>query len=125
MKKIIITCLIVLCSLSAVAEWKLVAKNGIHTFYIDPVTLRKDGNLRKVWEVIDFETRNESGAMSVRIRSEYDCKQERYKFLSISSHSGPMATGNTIFSDDEAEPKWNSIPPDSPIETKFSIVCAK
>lgn len=38
------------------ANWTLVTDNDSGTkFYIDYSTIRKDGNLRKVWEVTDFK----------------------------------------------------------------------
>ena len=48
------------------AEWVLVAKSerGVF-FYIDPASIRREGNLRKFWKLADFKDRDKSGYMSV------------------------------------------------------------
>ena len=127
MKKLLLTLLAsLLVTGPAWAEWVRVAESDEHYKYIDPATIRKDGNLVRVWEINDSKQRGKDGEWSVRIRSEYDCKQERYKFLSISSHSGPMASGTTILTKDFGQPDyWRQIPPDTLVETILKIVCAK
>ena len=62
--------------------------------------------------------------MSRRILVEYDCKEERYRVLSISGHSGPMAGGETLGSD-SSRGNWNYIAPGTIGETVLKFVCAK
>lgn len=76
------------------------------THYFDPVTIRKYGNLRSVWELEDLKQRDKQGVMLRRSLFEYDCKKERSRLLSFSSHSEletkdtgysePMAGGNVL-----------------------------
>jgi hypothetical protein len=62
--------------------------------------------------------------MSRRYRVEYDCKQERSRYLGISEHSEPMADGELlkIFGEDK---EWREIPPGTVANTILKIVCAK
>lgn len=113
---------LLLASSGAWAEWMGVSKTDKAVFYIDPATIRKDGNLRKVWEVTDYRSRAEKGHLSFRSRKEYDCKLERFRFLSGSEHTGQMATGETINSYDASSP-WFDIPPNSSSEHILKIVC--
>ena len=122
-KKTLLLALLVVTG-SAWAEWVKIDWSDSTDFYIDPATIRKDGNLVRVWEIQNLKQRHKDGELSRRFRNEYDCKQERYLLLSISEHSGPMASGTTLRSD-IGSGKWYDIPPNSIAETVLQTVCAK
>ena len=110
---------------SAWAEWVVYAETAdTSTLYYDPATIRKEGNMRRVWVLIDLRERGRSGEMSSRMRFEYDCKQERYRFLGISGHSEPMAGGKVLVTAGE-DNDWRAIAPRTIDETMLKIVCAK
>ena len=108
---------------TASAEWVQIGETDSSNFYIDPATIRKDGNLRKVWEITDLKQRSKDGAMSVRVRTEYDCKNERFWTMSLSDHSEPMAGGETLNSFTYRDRDWRETPPGSVGETMLKIVC--
>ena len=86
----ILVCFALLISSPAWADWMLIVIDEEGTrHFIDPKTIRKEGSRIKVWELQDFKT-GFRGALSMRFRMEYDCKNEQNKMLSISSHSGGM-----------------------------------
>jgi hypothetical protein len=58
------------------------------------------------------------------MRIEYDCKEERYRILSASVHSEPLAEGKVIYSEVK-DNIWTVIPPASASEAMFKIACAK
>lgn len=109
---------------SAWAEWVRVGESDAIEQYIDPATIRKDGNLVRVWTIQNLKQRHKNGELSLRVRYEYDCKQERLKFLSGTEHSGPMASGTELRSD-IGSGQWNDIPPGTVGESVLKIVCAK
>ena len=123
MKKLFLVSLMMLAG-SAWAEWVMYSKNEEATFYFDPATIRKDGNMRRVWELQDLSKRHKEGEISRRLRAEYNCKQERVRFLAASAHSEPMAGGKTLYSSGE-ENNWRAIAPGTIAETILKIVCAK
>jgi hypothetical protein len=124
MKKLFLVCLMMLAG-SAWAEWVVYDKDEEDgTFYYDPATIRKDGNMRRVWLLRNFNQRDKDGAMSNRHRMEIDCKQERFKFLALSAHSEPMAGGTFLVQSGETN-NWTAIPPNTTAETIYNIVCAK
>ena len=92
--------------------------------YIDPTTIRKDGNFRKVWQLNDLKERHKDGELSRRVRNEYDCKKERFRVLSFSTHSEPMANGMSLYQSSAESTEWNDIPPGTFAETVLKIVCA-
>lgn len=118
--------LLALVAPPAWAEWVkvTVAKDGRADYYIDPDSIRKDGNLRKVWQIINLKKREKAAVMSWRSLHEFDCKEERIRLLAASSHSEPMAGGKTLWSHDDPG-KWDAKPPDSAVEIVLNFVCAK
>ena len=123
MKKLFLIGLMMLAS-SAWAEWVFYSETDTSTFYYDPATIKKDGHIRRVWELNNLRKRHKDGEMSRRYRTEYDCKQERMKFLGLSEHSEPMAGGEVLKTLGE-DKEWRAVPPGTPVEITFKIVCAK
>jgi hypothetical protein len=123
MKKLFLVCLMMLAG-SAWAEWVMYGEAATATFYYDPATIRKDGNMRRVWELTDLRKQGKVGEISRRMRIEYDCKQERFRYLGLSAHSGPMAGGEVLVMEGEYN-NWRAIAPDTISDLMLQIVCAK
>jgi hypothetical protein len=69
-------------SAPAQAEWKRISKTDDGVHYIDPTTVLKDGQFRKVSQVFDLNTGGLfDGGRSRRFLIEYDCKEERFRYL--------------------------------------------
>lgn len=124
MKKLLLVCLMMLAS-SAWAEWQEFIQNDTSVSYIDLETIRKDGNLRKIWVLLNYAEKDINGKMSARTRQEFDCKEERRRVLTISTHSEAMAGGKQLFSHTLDTPKWEEIPPNTNYMTLLKLVCAK
>jgi hypothetical protein len=122
--RIILYFVIGLVAAPALAEWVAVSESNDLVAYIEPDSIRKNGNFRKVWQVQDLKQRDEHGAMSRRLLIEYDCKVERFRVLSTSTHSEPMAAGKTLISA-RVPGKWTAFAPDTPAEDTLEIVCTK
>lgn len=120
----ILLCLLALAAAPVWASWIWVGATDNATYYLDSVTIRKDGNFRTVWEVQDLKQRNKQGVMSNRSLFEYDCKNERSRLLSFASHSEPMATGKVLFSDDEPA-KWSNSEPGTVTEVILTFLCTE
>ena len=121
--------LVMLIASPAWADWVEVAvsEDGVKS-YIDPTTVRKDGNFRKVWLMDNFPTARNiggvNGARSFRSRMEYDCKQERMRVLSISAHTEPNARGETL-GQEYSPTQWADIPQNSAATAIVNRVCPK
>ncbi len=108
---------------SANAEWVKIGENDLGAFFIDPDTIRRQGNFRKVWAVTDMKQLVVEGAKSYRVQWEYDCKEERSRVLYLSAYSRQLATGEILFS--TAGPQtWEPTPPDTPDALIRAIVCS-
>lgn len=117
-------CAMALVETPAWTGWFEMGKTDKVVFYIDPVTIRKDGNFRRVWEVQDLKERSKDGGMSRRYLSEYDCKDGQVRILSLSEHSEPKLGGKTLLSDDKPS-KWAAVPPNTAAEDTLKTICAK
>lgn len=109
--------------MAAGAEWVVYRENDEMVFYYDPATIRKDGNLRRVWGLQDLKQRNKDGYLSLRALTEFDCENERARTLSSSVHSGAMAGGKVLYTETTKTPQWNYIPPGTVAEVLFRRVC--
>jgi hypothetical protein len=113
-----------LAATPAKAEWVLFTETSRSVVYLDPATLHKEGNLRSVSVLTDLKTQGPSGQRSMRTLYEYDCGKKQSRGLSISSHSGPMATGDIIARYD-APDAWSDVLPGTASESILRFVCAR
>ena len=69
--------LLMLFAPPAWAGWTFVTQDvNENSFFLDFETLRKDGNLRKVWQKVELAKANKFEWVSTRQRNEFDCKNE-------------------------------------------------
>jgi hypothetical protein len=97
--------------------------------YVDPATIRRKGDLVKMWQLADFknvQTDNFSFApyLSVKGQREYDCTEERHRTLTATWFSGNMGHG-TIVEFDSDEKKWQPVPPESVNQIMWRLACGK
>jgi len=116
--------LLLIAAVPAWAEWVKVTEAGGISFYIDRATIRKKGDMRRVWVLQDLKEAGYRSEMSRRGLEEYDCEEERYRILTASSHSGPMAGGDVLGIDDSPG-EWSYIGPGTPAAIMLGIVCSK
>jgi hypothetical protein len=123
MKKFLIACLLIVSG-SAFADWIKLSDNDDATVYIDLTTLRKDGNLRTIWQLHDEVKPGSDGTLSSRIQWEYDCSGERVRMISATGHSGPKATGKKLYTVYKTT-EWRDIAPETMGQNGLKAVCAK
>ena len=122
-KRILPLVLMLFVTSSAWADWILMYESDVAKNYIDPTTVRGDGDLVRVWQLLDFKL-DVLGVRSVREKKEYDCKGERVRRLWQSEHSEPMA-GGQMLAKGGTDDGWIEIPPRTVAEKMLKIVCAK
>jgi hypothetical protein len=121
-KIILMISLIIVCS-NALAEWREVGVDATQqtTTYADPSTIRKTGDRVKMWHLFDLKRTTET-YKSLKVQSEYDCKQKQSRSLYTSAHKGNMGKGDVIGVESD-HGKWKPIPLGSPKEYLFYIAC--
>jgi hypothetical protein len=90
--------LLILISTSAWAEWTYVTSSASgDERFLNMQTIRKEGNIRKVWQLVNYSKPNEYGWNSQRGRIEIDCKNETVQLLSSNVFKEKFAGGNSVF----------------------------
>ncbi len=129
MHKAIVMTLLAVLSSNAAADWITVASGEDVTAYADPATIRKAGNMVKMWHLVDFKTTRVSSStgksfMSTKGQSEFDCKDERRRSIYFSWHSKNMAGGEIVVSQSTID-LWEPVPPGTLNQSLWEYACGK
>lgn len=125
MKRLLLALVVSTFSASVAAEWKkvlILMPDSTQDIYIDLDTVRRNGDVVKVWELRDIKNR-EGDTRSIRARREYDCVDERARTLFFSVYNAQMGTGEPSATDDRAG-EWKSLHPGSDLSWVLSFVCS-
>ena len=128
MRKTFLTLVLVVVCGNASAEWVRLSTvlNGNITYYADPTTITRSGELAQMWVLQDYLTAQSSKHyLSARSQSEYDCKNKNVRPISISLHTGNMGGGEMIDSVTARDDAWIPVPPDTMFETLWELACTK
>lgn len=117
-----LTLLLLLLAAPAWADWVKLAESSNAVYYIDTATISEIGELRRFWAIQDMREANPGGIASIRALEEYDCAKARFRYLSVSAHSGPMAGGQILLAND-LDDDWSYIPPGANSLAIQEMVC--
>ena len=125
----IVITLLVLSSEPVHAEWMLVSGDDATglAVYVDPGTIRRNGDLAKMWQLLDYRTVQTvagDSLLSMKRFSEYDCTAERTRLLGYTWFSGNMGSGKLGYSNSD-ETKWIPVAPQSMNQTLWIFACGK
>jgi hypothetical protein len=123
--------LLVLSSESVYAEWDAVEKDylspGLQTVYIDPDSIRREGNLVTLWQLIDFKwmqgsARGPARFMSTKTHKQFDCAGKRVRLLAFTEFSHSMGTGIPVDGHIDSG-HWMPVEPDSVNHALWEVAC--
>lgn len=122
LKSALLVLLLISVSSIAKANWTEVTQTDTATFFIDWNSIRKEGNMRTYWWMLNYK-KNEDGVYSARVRSTIDCKKETYLDLDFTTFPLPNLEGKPGRG---APPgTWSHIPPGTVIQTLSLVACSK
>jgi len=127
MKKIILLLLLSGLSSSALAEWVEVVKEDGLTILGNPATVRRQGNLVRMWDMSDYGSKQKltgNSYLSKLLFAEYDCANEKYRSLYLSVHKENSGDGNLLYATD-VDDFWRPVPPGSVAENLLKFACEK
>ncbi len=112
------------------SDWESVGLLDLGVFYIDAQSISKpdasNPHLRRVWTMLDYrEPQKNSRGMtfrSTRTMFEFNCQAGMVKTLSVSWHSGPRLSGQTLESEGVMD-TWQPIAPQTPLVNIRKAVC--
>src|ERR1700712_2294353 len=81
--------LLTLMSAAATAQvWLETSKNDKYIAYASPSSMKREGNMVKMWSLFDYKTPQPDAAgkqfLSAKRHFEYDCKEQRVRPLAAS-----------------------------------------
>jgi hypothetical protein len=79
-------------------------------YFLNLETLRTDGNIKRTWQLINLAKADEYGWRSLRVRVEFDCKNETRQTLSYTAFSESFADGKVLFQNNTASAKTDIAP---------------
>ena len=97
------------------------------TVYVDPDTIRRKGDLVKMWQLYDYKTVQTvagDSLLSFKRYNEYDCTEERTRMLAYTWFSGNMASGRVVYSTPD-EQQWEQVVPRSINHALWKVACSK
>lgn len=114
---------------TAGSEWLKVYDQGGNTISVDQDSIGNDKEFPIVWQLHNYSSRSPFGDLSSVNREEYDCKKERYRTLTQTTFSEPMAEGKATFKSSDAlrvaAGDWHSISTGNMVRSVLERVCAK
>jgi hypothetical protein len=129
MRKAILMTLLAVVSSSAAAGWIEAVSDERSTIYVDPATIRSDGNLVRIGALYDLNTpvikeTNGKPYASQKVQSEFDCKEKLWRMLEYSWYTGKMGEGQMVENFAESY-KLKPIRSGSAAEIMWKLACAK
>ena len=129
MYKIILVMLLAIVSGNALAEeWIEIGGGKELTIYVESTFVHKEGDRVKIWTLHNFKTaRKATGRTykSMKMQSEYNCKEETTRILFLSEYSENNGGGKMVYSDSPHNSNWRPVPPDSTSKALLEIACWK
>jgi len=131
--------LLFLGTVPAYAEWVALDKDylspGLQTVYIDPDSIRREGNMVTMWQLIDFKWMQGNAGLgrlgfgphrflSTKTHKQFDCVEKRLRLLAYMEflrHMGTDRRNNGYVDKDN----WLPIEPDSINQALWEVVCGK
>lgn len=130
MGRIFLMSILTIVSSAAMADWVKINNKDNLTTYVDPSTISKDGNIVKMWGVVDLkESRKEQDGksfLSAKGLQEFNCEAKQIRKLSLTLFSGNMGVGEVVHTYSDADKwKWTPVEPGSISETMLNAACKK
>lgn len=97
------------------AEWVLVEENnelaGIMTVYVDLNSVRRNGDLVKMWELLDYKEIPfpTEPYLSTKIQKQFDCAKKRLRVLRYGHFSGNMGNGKPLRHETVDDREWSPL----------------
>ena len=111
------------------SEWIDVhhSNDGSVVTFINPPSIRRTGNIVKMWTMLNFTTVQTDGKdtfLSQKDQTEFDCKEERLRRLFSTQMSENMGRGSEVYTNFDPD-KWEPVVPNSLGDKVLKIACGK
>ena len=111
-------------SFGAFASWVEYGDTNTQIHFIDFTTIRKDGDTRTFWTMINNKKRDKDGSMSERHKQIINCKSETYAILQFTAFT-QVNLGGSVTLQITHPPKWTHVPPRTAVAELMRLVCSR
>lgn len=127
MKKLLALLVLVSIPTFALAEWTMIQTNDDGNMYIDLDSIQKSGDVVTALTLNDYYGFQNHNELSSQSKEMHDCKNKKFKALSVNYFSDNMGKGKIIetFDFNESETAWSDVVPYSIGELKVNIICSR
>ena len=120
---------LMLMSAAATAQvWIETSKNDKYSAYASPSTMKREGNIVKMWSMFDYKTPQPDASgkqfLSAKRHFEYDCKEQRVRPLAVSSYAANEGKGEP-YSSISVNDEWKKVAPETADEFLLRFACKK
>jgi len=124
-KTVLVVLLAMVCG-NAAPAWVKISISGSTTGYADPETIVREGDTVKMMALMDYATPPDKNEiyLSTRKLSEYDCKEQKQRTVTVAAYSGHMGTGDLVNSATDPSRDWRPLIPGSVAEILWKVACA-
>ena len=125
--------LLFLSTVPAYAEWLAIEKDylvpGRQNVYVDPDSMRREGNLVTMWQLIDYtwmqgNPRGPTRFLSTKTHKQFDCTEKRLRLLAFTEFSRHMGTGIAAHGYVDKD-NWLPVEADSISHALWEVACGK
>ena len=125
MKKILFILLLSFISVTH-AQWILVSKNTDgNQYFVEINSIQQVGQYKRAWIKTEYSSSTEialkHNIRSARSYEEHDCREKRFRELSLQLFKQPNLIDSDIHVNKVQE--WSFVPPDTVVENVFKVVC--
>jgi len=114
------------CKPAPVSEWVVFEAAPDATIYVDPSTIRREGDRAEMWVLIDYASpqpdKTGKQVMSDKLQYQYDCSGKQLSIVATSAHAGQMATGAVINVNPDP-PQLTPVPAGTTAEKMWQHAC--
>lgn len=110
-----------------VQKWVTLEALPDAVIYIDPASIKQQGNWADMWVLIDYkqpqDDRTGKKVKSDTLHYRYDCSGRQFSVVASSAYAGAMGSGAVV--DVTADPQLNPVPPGTTAERMWQHACAR
>lgn len=103
---------------------------GLQTVYVDPDSVRREGNLVTLSALIDWTwmqgNRSPTRFYSTKFTKQFDCAEQQVRTLAATDFYGHMGTAHPVGGTGlSSEGHWSAIQPESVNQGLWEVACGK
>lgn len=111
---------------AAKPRWESVLLNDQGLFYIDPKTIREDGERKEVLSLLDYKKTQTTSAgkpyLSIEALMRINCRQRMARIIHLTYYSGNMLAGDVVERQGMLQ-EWHDIENGTPIHRIARRIC--